>query len=115
MSTRPKPPRERVLPVAEIYSVLHAERAGAEVIVTAIVGDERNPAKRHGLRAPRARWVELFSLLAAEDPALADQFREMLVVRPAAIAPCAGCDNPGCMVCVKSSRQPITKPNGSIL
>lgn len=111
-SRRSRTPRERVLPVAEIFSVLNAERAGAEVIVTAIVGDDRNPAKRHGLRAPRTRWVELFSLLAAEDPALADKFRETLAIERAPRPRCAGCDNNGCPDCAQSSRPFITKPSG---
>ncbi len=61
--------RTHVLPVAEIYSVLNAERNAGEVIVACVVGDERNPAKRHGLRAPRSRWLQLVKALAAEDPA----------------------------------------------
>jgi hypothetical protein len=70
--------RTVVLPVAEIFSVLHAERNAGEVIVACVVGDERNPAKRHGLRAPRTRWLQLVKALAAEDPALADEIRAAL-------------------------------------
>ena len=102
--------RTHVLPVAEIYSVLNAERNAGEVIVACVVGDERNPAKRHGLRAPRSRWVQLVKALAAEDPALGDEIRAALAPESRAVIThqCSGCDYHGCPVCSKVSRPATT-------
>jgi hypothetical protein len=106
-----------VLPVAEIFSVLSAERAGREVVATVIVGDADNTPKSHGLRAPRARWVQLFSMLSAEDPALGDALREALASERAPRLRCTGCDNNGCPDCVSAdqARHAVLKPGGQLL
>ena len=83
-AAKSRPERVIVLPVAQLYSVKGAERHGMEVIVTTILGDERNPPKRHGLRAPLPLWVEFVTALAAEDPVLRESIEAALKELPRA-------------------------------
>lgn len=95
-------PRIVVLPVAEIFSVLNSERCGQETIATVIVGDDRHPPKRHGLRATRRRWVQLVAALADED----EDFRAEAL---AALGARAAAPN------AAQAHEPILKPGGRIL
>lgn len=79
-----RPERVVVLPVAQLYAIKGAERHGMELILTAILGDERTPPKRHGLRAPLPLWVEFVTALAAEDPTLRESLEAALKALPRA-------------------------------
>lgn len=73
-----------MLPVAEIFSFERVEVIGREAVVTVLIGDEKCPPHNHGLRAPAARWVEIFAALAA-DPELHAKFALALVTAPSAL------------------------------
>lgn len=79
-ASKSRPARERVLPVAQIYSVLSAEAQGRQAMATVIVGDERTTPKKHGLRASHHDWCHLVRTLAAEDPLLGELLRATLHV-----------------------------------
>lgn len=64
-------PRTAVLPVAEIYELRAVEAFGREAMFTVLLGDDRTPPRRHGLRAPLKRWAEAFAALAAAEPEFA--------------------------------------------
>lgn len=70
---RHRPERTVVLPVAEVFAVHNAELIGDEAVVALTVGDAEHLPKRHGLRAPRHRWVRLVAALAREDETLRDE------------------------------------------
>lgn len=100
---------------------------GLEALVTVVVGDAEHEPHLHGLRAPEARWVEIFAALAT-DPAMRERLHAALageappawsprpiplvVQRPAARAPeTAPAAEPGNVY----ERRPVGKPSGALL
>lgn len=71
--------RQPVLPVAQIYEVAEARSfPTGDAAVVVRIGDAECEPHLHGLRASRARWVEIFAGLASADPVFAALLRARL-------------------------------------
>lgn len=76
---RPPDSEREPLRVAQIYA-LHASHSYPTGDATLVVqiGDPTCEPQRHGLRASRSTWVEIFAALASADPILLERVRAKL-------------------------------------